>query len=229
MKRNMMTVLLVLLMMVFPATVFADSAGSVTYNGTDLDAAFKSIDVSDLQPGDEQTYEITLKNDSDVEADWWLSNTVIQSLEDSTSASGGAYTYILQYNGTDIYNNTTVGGESTKGVEGLHQATNAMEEFFFLATMAADGSGTLSLTVALDGETQGNAYQNTAGEIELQFAVEPHTTPKPEPPKKDPKVQTGDSSNMMPYYIAAMAAGLMLLLLAIGRMRRTRKEGKADE
>lgn len=226
MKRNMMTVLLVLLMMVFPATVFADNAGTVTYNGTDLDAAFKSIDVSDLQPGDEQTYEITLKNDSEVEADWWLSNTVIQSLEDRTEASGGAYTYILQYNGTDIYNNTTVGGESTKGGEGLHQATNAMEEFFFLATMPAGGSGTITLTVALDGETQGNAYQNATGEIKLQFAVEPHTTAKPEPPKK---VQTGDTSNMMPYYIAAMAAGLMLLLLAIGRMRRTRKEGKADE
>ena len=226
MKRKMMTVLLVLLMMVFPATVFADNAGTVTYNGTDLDAAFKTIDVSGLQPGDEQVYEITLKNDSDVEADWWLSNTVIKSLEDSTSASGGAYTYKLEFDGTVIYDNTAVGGDSTKGGTGLHQATNAMEDFFFMATMAAGGSGTLKLTVALEGETQRNAYQNAQGEIQLQFAVEPHTTAKPEPPKK---VQTGDDSNMMPYYIAAMAAGLMLLLLAIGRMRRTRKEGKADE
>ena len=45
-------------MMVFPATVFADNAGTVTYNGTDLDAAFKSIDVSGLQPGDEQLHDI---------------------------------------------------------------------------------------------------------------------------------------------------------------------------
>ena len=141
MKRTLMTVLLVLLMMAVPASVFADDAGSVTYNGTDLTSNYKTIDFSDLQPGDSASYTITVKNDSDEETDWWMSNEVIQSLEDSTEASGGAYTYILQYNGEDIYNNDTVGGEDTTGGEGLHKATNAMEEFFFLATLASGETG----------------------------------------------------------------------------------------
>ena len=140
MKRNMLTVLLVLVMMLIPATVFAADAGSVTFDGEKIASEFKTIDVSGLQPGDSQTYTITIKNDGDVESDWWISNEVIQSLEDSTEASGGAYTYILQYNGTDIYNNDTVGGDDTTGGQGLHKATNAMEEFFFLATLAAGES-----------------------------------------------------------------------------------------
>ena len=102
MKRTMRTVLLVLLLAVFPASVFADDAGSVTYDGENLVSDYNAIDVSDLQPGDSQTYTIKVQNDGDEETDWWLSNEVVQSLEDSTEASGGAYTYILQYNGEDI-------------------------------------------------------------------------------------------------------------------------------
>ena len=165
MKRTMRTVLLVLLLAVFPASVFADDAGSVTYDGENLVSDYNAIDVSDLQPGDSQTYTIKVQNDGDEETDWWLSNEVVQSLEDSTEASGGAYTYILQYNGEDIYNNDTVGGEDTTGGEGLHKATNAMEEFFFLGTLAAGDSGEVTLTVALDGESQGNSYQDAAGQI----------------------------------------------------------------
>ena len=232
MKRTMTTVLLVLLMMVVPASVFAADAGSVTFDGEKLTTEFKTIDVSDLQPGDSQTYTIQIKNDGDLESDWWISNEVIQSLEDSTEASGGAYTYILQYNGTDIYNNDTVGGDDTTGGQGLHKATNAMEEFFFLATLAAGDSGEVTLTVALDGESQGNAYQDAAGEIELIFAVEPREpgeeTP-PEPPTPTPAPKTGDDSNMLPYYIVAIGAGALLLLLALGRMKKSRKEDGANE
>ena len=234
MKKHMMTVLLVLLMMVFPATVFAADAGSVTYNGSKLVNEFKTIDVSDMQPGDSQTYTIKIKNDSKDETDWWISNEVLQTLEESANASGGAYTYILQYNGTDIYNNDTVGGENTDHGVGLKNATNAMEDFFFLDTLAPGGTGEVTLTVALDGESQGNSYQDAAGEIQLVFGVEPRETvqEEPVPPKKhtpDQKVKTGDDSNMMPYYIVAIVAGLTLLLLALGRMKRTRKEDGAND
>lgn len=229
MKRTLMTVLLVLLMMAVPASVFADDAGSVTYNGTDLTSNYNTIDFSDLQPGDSASYTITVKNDSDEETDWWMSNEVIQSLEDSTEASGGAYTYILQYNGEDIYNNDTVGGEDTTGGEGLHKATNAMEEFFFLATLASGETGEVTLYVALDGESQGNDYQDAAGEIELIFAVEPREPGEEEPVPPTPAPKTGDDSNLTPYYFVAFGAGALLLLLALGRMRRTRKEGRADE
>ena len=232
MKRTMRTVLLVLLLAVFPASVFADDAGSVTYDGENLVSDYNAIDVSDLQPGDSQTYTIKVQNDGDEETDWWLSNEVVQSLEDSTEASGGAYTYILQYNSEDIYNNDTVGGEDTTGGEGLHKATNAMEEFFFLGTLAAGDSGEVTLTVALDGESQGNSYQDAAGQIELTFAVEPREPGQeepPAPPTPDNKPKTGDDSNMLPYYLTAAGAGLLLLLLALGRMKKTRKEDGANE
>lgn len=229
MKKHMMTVLLVLLMMLVPATVFAQDAGSVTYDGDKLVSKFKSIDVSDMQPGDSQEYAITVKNDGKEKTDWWLSNEVIQSLEDSTEASGGAYTYVLKYNDEVIYSNDTVGGEEATSGGGLHEATDAMEEFFHFTTLNPGESGVVTLQVALDGESQGNAYQDATGEIELIFAVEPYEEGEPTPPTPTPAPKTGDDSNMLPYYIVAFGAGALLLLLGLGRMKKSRKEDGANE
>jgi len=229
MKKHMMTVLLVLLMMVFPATVFADDAGSVSYDGEELVSNFKTIDVSDLQPGDSQEYTITVKNDGKEKTDWWLSNKVIKTLEENSKASGGAYTYELKYNNEVIYSNDTVGGDEKTSGGGLHEATDAMEQFFHFATLDPGKSGVVTLKVALDGESQGNAYQNTTGELELIFAVEPYVEGEPTPPAPTPAPKTGDDSNMLPYYIVAFGAGALLLLLALGRMKKSRKEDGANE
>ena len=55
---------------------------------------------------------------------------------------------------------------------GLHEATDNLEEFFFLDTLNSGESGVVTLTVSLEGETQGNIYQNTAARIQMNFAVE---------------------------------------------------------
>ena len=231
MKKHMMTVLLVLLMMVFPATVFADDAGSVTYDGKDLVSNFKTIDVSDLQPGDSQEYTITVKNDGKEKTDWWLSNKVLKTLEENSEASGGAYTYELKYNDEVIYSNDTVGGEkaTSENEYGLREATDAMKEFFHFTALNPGESGVVTLRVALDGESQGNVYQDATGEIELIFAVEPYVEGEPTPPTPTPAPKTGDDSNMLPYYIVAIGAGALLLLLGLGRMKKSRKEDGANE
>ena len=215
-------------MMLVPATVFAQDAGSVTYDGDKLVSNFKSIDVSDMQPGDSQEYAITVKNDGKEKTDWWLSNKVIKTLEENSKASGGAYTYELKYNNEVIYSNDTVGGEEATSGGGLHEATDAMEEFFHFATLDPGDSGVVTLQVALDGESQGNSYQDATGEIELIFAVEPYEE-EPVQPTPTPAPKTGDDSNMLPYYIVAFGAGALLLLLGLGRMKKSRKEDGANE
>ena len=229
MKKHVMTVLLVLLVMMFPASVFATDAGTVTYDGKNLNGDYNTIDVSSMQPGDTQEYEITVKNDGKEETDWWMSNKVLKTLEDNSDATGGAYTYVLKYNDTVIYSNDTVGGEEETTGGGLKEATNALDEFFHFTSLKPGESGVVTLVVTLDGESQGNIYQNTTGEIELIFAVEPHEpgNDKPVPPTPTPK--TGDDSNLLPYYIVAFGAGALLLLLGIGRMKKTRKEDGANE
>ena len=134
----------------------------------------------------------------------------------------------------------------SKAGEGLHEATDALEEWFYLDTLAKDQGGVLTLRVALDGETQGNDYQDTLAELQMQFAVELRKPRKEEPPVEPDKpgtkkksggksstrtkvVKTGDYTNYIPYLIAAGVSGLALLLLAFYGMRERRRQrgGKA--
>ena len=105
----------------------------------------------------------------------------------------------------------------------------------------------LNLRVALDGETQGNDYQDTLAELQMKFAVELNNTESgDEPPEKEPTkkkntttnkvnkvnkvtktnkvVKTGDYTDMIPYLIAAGISGFVLLILAIYSLRERRRQ-----
>ncbi|MDO5134299.1 MAG: hypothetical protein Q4D81_15170 [Eubacteriales bacterium] len=136
-----------------------------------------------MQPGDHINIVMNLKNENESTVDWYMTNKVLKSLEDTRknhpNLSGGAYSYILTYKNLStndekvLYSSDTVGGEgaSTAG-QGLHEATNALKDWFYLDTFSKGQSGVLNLYVELDGETQGNDYQDTLAELQMNFAVE---------------------------------------------------------
>lgn len=155
----------------------------VEFTGNGMESSFTSSDISDavyaLQPGDSVILSLSLKNGDSQDTDWYMSNEVLSSLEDSQAvASGGAYTYRLAYTGssgeeTVLYSSESVGGEKSSGAgAGLHEATDSLDEFFYLDRLAPGGSGMVTLEVVLDGETQGNSYQNTLASLQMNFAVE---------------------------------------------------------
>ncbi len=171
---------------------YQDSGGwSVEFTGNQLKSNFKPLDLVDaiygLQPGDSITVNLMLSNADRSKTDWYMSNQVISSLEDSQKeAKGGAYTYQLSYTDskgviTALYDSENVGGEKDSSTgPGLHEATDGLEEFFYLDRLAYGGSGQITLKVALDGETQGNAYQDALADLQMRFAVEKATkTQKP--------------------------------------------------
>ena len=132
-----------------------------------------------MQPGDSALFTVEIKNSYGSETDWYMTNKVLKSLEDaSNTAAGGAYSYMLTYTGPKgnkitLYNSDEVGGESyLKDLEGLHEATSALTDFFYLDTLSKGEVGMVSLYVKLDGETQGNDYQDTLAQIQMNFAVE---------------------------------------------------------
>ena len=208
--------------------VFADHMNGksdwvVEYDGKDLKANFTSSnmadDIEDLQPGDDITFTVTLKSNGDKDADWWMNNSVVDSFEDSSNkAAGGAYGYELIYTGSDgtqsiIYSSETVGGDDITDGAGLHEATGALEDFFFLETLKKGEVGTITLKITLDGETQGNGYQSTLADLEMSFAVEERTN--------NPTtviVRTGDDTNLSPYLKASTISGIGLLVLAAVRV-----------
>lgn len=228
MKRLGLSILtaLVLLLSLTVTAVAAEAdnnedLGSLEYNGTKLIASSDFADLNDylsgMEPGDSVLFTVTLKNSGTEDADFWMKNNAIQSFEDNKKASGGAYTYILSYNGEELYNNETVGGDVADDLAkrgGLHEATEALKEFFFLDTLKSGASAKVTLYVALDGLTQGNSYQDELSKINLTFGVENHTVP------------TGDQTKTLPFYIALAASGAVLAVVLVVLAIRKRKGGE---
>lgn len=152
----------------------------VHFTGDKRKAILKTRSVSDelatIQPGDSIELKVQLKNSDKGETDWYMTNEIIQTLEEAQeSAEGGAYEYKLTYVGSDntekvLYNSDTVGGEgSSKTGEGLKELGNSTEKYFYLGRLASNGTGTVHLTIGIEGETQGNGYQNTLGKASYEL------------------------------------------------------------
>ena len=225
MKKRILTVLLTAVLLMSMGNVcYADKiqgkdGWAVTFSSAGkMVSNFKSGEIAEeiagMQPSDELTMTITVKNEHAEDTDWYIKNEIKKSLEDKSSASGGAYSYVLTYKGPDgsvkeLFNSDTVGGEkeSSKTGEGLHEVDNAMKDDFYLGTLKSGQSGIVTLTITLDGESQGNRYQGTDANLQLQFAVELQNP--------DTVVVTGDSNDIYLYSLAMFIGGALLFLLGI--------------
>ena len=216
----------------------------VEFNGSQLNSTFKSSDINDaiykLQPGDSVNISVSLVNSYEGETDWYMTNEVLQSLEDSQSvAGGGAYAYILTYINPEgqeklLYSSESVGGEgSNVAGEGLHQATNNLKNYFYLDYLTKGESAQVKLTVALDGETQGNTYQDTLAKLQMNFAVEPTSTDAPSGYSRTNRptvseagiVQTGDNIRNLIFSAVTLVAGIFFVVLAV---RKNKQEKGAE-
>lgn len=214
---------------------------NVVFNGREMTSTFKNADIDDaiyqLQPGDTVTIHLSLQNTYDGDTNWYMTNEVLQSLEDSQSvAEGGAYSYILTYikpDGTSelLYSSEAVGGESSnESGEGLHQATDSLEDYFYLGSLSSGQSGEITLVVHLEGETQGNAYQDTLAKLQMNFAVELATSVPPANSRNTSTtstinrvVKTGDYSNIYLFCILTLVAGLVCVGIVIYRIRQNKR------
>ncbi|MCI8729668.1 MAG: hypothetical protein HFH57_00680 [Lachnospiraceae bacterium] len=246
------------------------SKWTVTFQeGNKMESNFGASDLDEviygMQPGDRAVLKLSLENKNSKASDWYMTNQILYSLEDRSANSatgGGAYTYQLSY--TDhkgkkntLFSSDTVGGEKAGGAgEGLKAATDALDEYFYLDTLAKGQKGQITLTVALDGETQGNDYQNTLADLAMNFAVELNdsnptspsgpsgstgATPRPGTPASQLRtetigdggtptaaVQTGDDTEVSPWILTACVSGGLLLAISIyGQLcGKKRQEGE---
>ena len=218
------------------------------FNGKKIVSNFDSGTLADeagnVQPGDSITLKVEIKNSDTGSTDWYMTNEAIQSLEDAADvAQGGAYSYSLAYKGPkgqeiEIYNSENVGGESTTGkLEGLHQATNTLNDYFYLDRLESGKSGTETLKVTVEGETQNNDYQKTLAKLQMTFAVEKVTASvvKHTPGKVHTetrmitnRVQTGDTAHILLFCLLGLTSGLVLLFIGVKSSKR-RKNGQKGE
>lgn len=261
MKKKWMSLLLALALLVSSlSTAWADdlqgkSGLKVTFNGSSIKSNYKTSELTktatDMLPGDSLTYQISLDNDSDSDSAWYMSNSVRKSFEDKGGASGGGYSYFLSFTDqsgkeTILYKSDSVGGD---GEEGLREAADnlggdELDNYFYLGTLKANSTGTTTLRITLDGETQGNDYQKDMADLRLKFAAVDADGSEASNSDKDNNrnrsnggsnnsssgrstraVKTGDETDLIPYYIAAGISGLFLLFLFFFR----RKKEEEDE
>ncbi len=235
-------------------TSYGGSDWSVSFTSDRrMDSNFKTSDMDDvirgMQPGDNAIITLNLKNSNTETTDWYLRNEVLYSLEDRSNnenTSGGAYTYKLVYEGPNgtrtLFDSDTIGGENeSQAGEGLHQAINGIDlgergSWLFLDTLTTSQAGKVTLEVALDGDTQGNDYQDTLADLRMKFGVELNTTNTRTNPNMpgSPRtvVRTGDENELGPYILlACISGGLLLAFAAYTQISRSRakKGGMAHE
>lgn len=215
------------------AVSFSNDAQMVS----DYDQQAVNDALSAMQPGDSVKFEVTVTNDNENSTDWYMTNQVIKALEDEDLEYGGAYTYSLSYGDRVLYSSDMIGGEGSGGATGLQEATEATGEWLYLATLGQGESGTVVLEVSLDGSTQGNAYMNKLGTLQINFAVEytdnGHTELVYRPGDPTPGEQIKDNANPLDTWVPRtgdlITGGLTLIAIAAGvcffamGLRRLRK------
>ena len=243
--------LMTVLLAAFPAAAHAEhltgaSNWTVTYttDGKMVDnysAAAWADDLKGMQPGDDITFTVTLVEENSASADWYMSNQVLKTLEKGIQAANNpevlsGYEYQLTYTNPagetrTLYDSTVVGGDDS--TEGLTSATNALDDFFYLDNLSNGQKAHVDLRIKMDGETEQNAYFDTLAQVKMKFAVEPaekanvagapNTTTVTGTVSRS-AVQTGDPTDLLPFYIAMMVSGVLLLLIAVSTLRRRKRE-----
>ena len=240
MKHTMMILTMsVLLLLGMTISVSAESQtvnghcwfdGGSTIESDDFDSNTIATEIRGLEPGDDVTFRVEFKNKYKDTTYWFMKSQVMKTLEQSFDRSeNGGYTFKLTHikpNGDRqvLFSNEQVGGDAkVAGMEGLHQATNATKEWFFIQKLKPGQKGHTELYVKFDGETEVNDYMDTYGKLEVAYAVELEkagTTTN----KTHASTRTGDDSNPWIALILMTLAGI-LALLTILSWQRDRKAG----
>lgn len=227
----------------FSSTAYAETESvswNVTYSAekqmvSDYNQESINQALSHMQPGDSFTMKVNLRNLSDTSTDWFMNSVVETTLEEYSKASDGAYTYTIKYNDEKIYASDMVGGDKSQGLKEVPGLTG---KWFYVATLGSGDTGLVSIEMSLDGETQGNTYMNTYGELNIAFAVEDSTGATAAQPVPDPEGNgdsDGDGSTLpktmdqvlMVLYIVGIIAALVCTFVSLKSLRKIRKGSDA--
>lgn len=222
----------------YAETITSPDNWNVTFTkDAKMDTNFKPNDISqtvnDMQPGDTAQIVINLKNANSQATNWYMLNEIISSLEDAVSvAEGGAYSYDLKYispsnQTTTLFSSDAVGGgDDATSRDGLNEINGGLDDYFLLSELANGQTGRVELAVSLEGESQGNDYQDTLADLSMEFAVELVDAGANRNPSYASLLQTGDEFlNNLPIYLCVAGLGLLILIIAIiGRRKKKQNE-----
>lgn len=244
MKKRIFTICAVMLLaLAFSVTALADdlkgeSGWQVTFDGSKMDSNFSSSKIDEqlnrVEPGDSIELTIKLVNNYNGQADWYMKNEVLETLEATDDIAGAGYDYTLIYTDKDgqattLFSSRKFGGDGRYNGVGLKGATTTLDDYFYLDRMGNGDDGTITLNVKLDGPGTRNVYQNTLARLQMDFATELVSEGNGDGNANTSTngrgtVRTGDQSKILLYTVLTLAAGLVLLVIAVKRLREEREE-----
>lgn len=161
------------------ATVSFTEGNTLEYGGgaevkdgeMNLGSAFENV-----APGETKEQVITIKNENNHTADFYLSAEAVKELEKGkATAKGAGYDIVLKAGDSVLYD-STVGGynagknASTTGIAGMN---GALEDYILFATLKKGESANVVLSIKFDGEAMDNTsaidYSSTMGKIAFDF------------------------------------------------------------
>lgn len=243
MKKRIITICAVMLLaLTSSVTALADdlkgeSGWRVIFDGSKMDSNFSSSKIDEqlnrVEPGDSIELTMNLKNNYNGQVDWYMKNEVLETLEATDDISGAGYDYTLTYTDKDgqattLFASKKFGGDGRYNGVGLKGATTSLDDYFYLDRMGNGDTGVITLNVKLDGPGTRNVYQNTLARLQMDFAAEIAETGSGNRAADTRRtVRTGDQSRILLYIVLTLAAGLILLVIAVKRLREERGEAIA--
>ena len=179
----------------------------VNYDGKTIES---SVDMEkalgNLKAGDVLTFNIALENSADDEMIWWLDDSVLDSIRESTLSSGGAMTYELEYDGTLLYSNM----EGTDN-EYVMPEDDSMPGYIYLGNFEGTSSGNLIVKVSLQEGFTGKA-SDYAAHMNLSFSLESSVVKSaPSAAPAEAPVNSIPVQAVLPAAIVVVMAGLLFL------------------
>lgn len=191
-KKIFLSLLIILLMMgnvlsvnaADHATITFEEDNDLVYSGLEkgsdgdqkLSTAFEGI-----APGETATQKITIQNNNDKPADFYMHASALKALEDGAAkAKGAGYEIKLTTGGKDLYN-SNAGGYANKSSDGSKKGIKAMndgalDDYVLVATLGKGETQDIDLSIFFDGEAmdngqQGIDYSKALGQLGFSFQV----------------------------------------------------------
>ena len=201
--------------------------GKISSPDFESEKDFVNDKLNGIIPGDDVKVTYNLRNDSNQSVDWYMDNKSIEF--NNSNAQGAAYVYKVTYTPHSgsvqvLFDSEDVGGD---GGTQRDYATNELEDFFLLERFGKGETGKVTLYLAVEGETQDNAYQVATSNLIVEFGVTPIEEVTPEPKTEHvPRIvyipNTGDTLNVQ-FYIVMEFIALLLMAIVVYLYYRYRK------
>lgn len=183
-----------------------------------------------MMPGEKRSETFTLVNNDKREMKFYLNTQVLKDLG-GDKAAGAVYDISFARDG-EVFYEGTIGGEDGSL---LDLSGNSMGENMLMATLKENQTSDITMSIGIDGDSMGNNYQNTVGELQFKFSVqyddpvvqEPTIVEKVVklPGKVIEGVKTGVQANVMPLVIVLIiSAGVIIGFIVM--KRKQAKEGE---